>query len=53
MQLSESVPHEDKTAKILREMKEDRATGPDMLPTKIIRECADVLAKPFKIMALR
>ena len=33
-------------------MKEDSATGPDMLPTKILRECADVLAKPFRMMAL-
>ena len=52
VQLSEPVPPEDKAAKILRGMKEDSATGPDMLPTKILRECADVLAKPFRMMAL-
>ena len=33
-------------------LEEDSATGPDLLPTNMPRECADVLAKPFRMLAL-
>ena len=46
------MPPEDAAAKILSGMKEDSATGPDLLPTTMLRECADVLAKPFRKLAL-
>ena len=52
VQTIEPVPHEQQAAKVLRGLKEDSATGPDLLPTKILRECADVLAKPFRTLAL-
>ena len=48
----EPVPPEQEAANILRGLKEDSATGPDLLPTKMLRECADVLAKPFRMLAL-
>ena len=44
----EPMPHEQAAAKILRGLQGDNATGPDLLPTKMLRECADVLAKPFR-----
>lgn len=49
MQLKEPVPTEEVAARILRGLQEDSATGPDMLPTRMLRECAD---GPFKILAL-
>ena len=52
VQIVEPVPPEDAAAKILSGMKEDSATGPDMLPTTMLQECADVLAKPFRKLAL-
>ena len=52
VQLKEPVPTEEVAAKILRGLQEDSATGPDMLPTRMLRECADVLAGPFRILAL-
>ena len=52
VQLKEPVPPEEAVAKIIQGLKEDSATGPDMLPTKMLKECADVLAKPIRILAL-
>ena len=52
VQILEPVQPEDAAAKILSGMKEDSATGPDLLPTKMLRECADVLAKPCRKLAL-
>ena len=46
------MPPEEAVAKIVQGLKEDSATGPDMLPTKMLRECADALAKPIRILAL-
>ena len=51
-QIIEPVPPEDAAAQILSGMKEDSATGPDLLPTKMLRECADVLANQFRKLAL-
>ena len=48
----EPMPDEQAAAKILRGLQEDSATGPDLLPTKMLRECADALAKPFRMLAL-
>ena len=52
VQLSEPAPPEETAANILRCMKKDSATGPDMLLMRVLKKCGDVLAKPFKIMAL-
>ena len=52
VQTIEPVPHEQQAAKVLQDLKEYSATGPDLLLTKILRECADVLAKPFRTLAL-
>ena len=46
------MPPEDAAAKIFQGLNEDSTTGPDMLPTKMLRECADALAKPIRILAL-
>ena len=42
---------EDLAAKFLNLLKSDSATGPDELPSKIIKECAHVLAFPFCSLA--
>ena len=42
---------EDCAEKILLALREDSATGPHGLPTKIIEECAAALAGPFVILA--
>ena len=52
MQLSEPVPPEKQGTKIFQGMREDSTTGPDVLPKKILRECANVLAKTFRMIAL-
>ena len=36
---------------ILGKLEEDSATGPDMLPTKILKRMANVLALPFLLLA--
>ena len=51
VQLKEPLPTEEVAAKIIRGLQEDSATGPDMLPTRMLRECAEVLAGPFRIFA--
>ena len=52
VQMIVPMPHEQAAAKILRGLQEDSATFPDLLPTKMLRECADVLVKPFRMLAL-
>ena len=39
--------------KILRDINVDKATGPDMLPGRILKECADQLAHPVTLLAKR
>ncbi len=51
-QQCEAMPSEEFAAKTLRSLKEDSATGPDLLPTKILRECAEQICTPFKILAV-
>ena len=38
VQLKEPVPPEEAVTKILQGLNVDSATGPDMLPTKMLRE---------------
>ena len=40
VQLKEPVPTEEVAAKVLRRLQEDSATGPDMLQTRMLLECA-------------
>ena len=52
MQCAPQVPTEDAAKKTLENLRADSATGPDALPTRILRECAAPLAKPFRALAL-
>jgi len=38
---------EEKAERFLKDLREDSATGPDGLPTRILKECAKQLAVPF------
>ena len=42
---------EDRAEKVLLDLRSDSATGPDQLPSRIIKECAKQLAKPFCMLA--
>ena len=44
---------EDIVEKTLSELRCDSATGPDAIPTKIMKECAKQLARPLFILANR
>ena len=35
---------------VLKELKEDKATGPDKLAAKVLRRCADTLGKPVALL---
>ena len=50
-QLEPVVPSERRAFEILKNLREDSATGPDILPTKILRKVAAELAKPFVALA--
>ena len=41
------------TEKILKALDQDKATGPDGLPGRILKECAEELALPVTILAKR
>ena len=43
---------EQAVEKELEQLDENSGTGPDLLPTKILRECAAALAKPVRILFL-
>ena len=45
------LPAEEDAAKTLGALKIDSATGPDLLPVRILKECAVQLAKPFRLLA--
>ena len=45
------MPAEEDAAKTLGALKIDSATGPDLLPVRILKECAVQLAKPFRLLA--
>jgi hypothetical protein len=44
---------EERAERILTGLRTDSATGPDNLPTRILKECAKQLAKPFSTLAKR
>ena len=52
VQPKDRVPPKTAAAKILHGLNRNDAKGPHMLPTKMLRECADVLAKPIRILAV-
>ena len=37
--------------RLLRQLKEDTATGPDLLPSKVLKKCAETLALPISLIA--
>ena len=45
------MPGEDRAFDILRNLREGSATGPDVLPTRILRGAARELAKPLALLA--
>ena len=42
---------EEKATTVLSNLRSDSATGPDEVPTRMLRECAKVLARPFVLLA--
>ena len=44
---------EEVAKKTLENLKEASATGPDGLPTRVLKFCAEELAKPFLLLAQR
>ena len=38
---------------LLKNLKEDSATGPDLLPTKLLKACAEELAEPVATLVQR
>ena len=47
----ESVLTVDAAAKVMSDLREDSATGPDKVPTRIIKRCANALAFPVRLLA--
>ena len=43
---------EEAAEKILRSLDTDSATGPDYLPTRMLKECSQHFAKPFRMLAI-
>ena len=41
------------TLKILKDLREDQATGPDLLGARVLRKCASQLARPLTVLARR
>ena len=41
------------TRKILQDINADKSTGPDSLPGRILKECAEELAAPITLLAKR
>ena len=48
-----SVPTEADAVEVLRAVREASATGPDLVPTKLLKVCAEELAKPVVLLARR
>ena len=46
------LPSVENAAKTLGALKAHSATGPDLLPAQILKECASQLATPFRILAI-
>jgi len=47
-----SVLTTDAAFKIMQQLREDSATGPDQVPTRIIKRCAKALATPVYLLAI-
>ena len=45
------MPSLEEVKKTLSNLKEESATGPDGLPTRVLKRCAEELAKPFWLLA--
>ena len=50
-QLHQNLPPEKEAAAILKTLKADSATGPDLLPARILKECCLQLAGPLRMLA--
>ena len=44
---------EEQAAQVLKALKDDSATGPDRVPTRLLKVCAEELARPFSLLAKR
>ena len=51
-QSHQNIPSEQEASNILQALNPDSATGPDYLPARILKECCQQLAKPFRMLAL-
>ena len=38
---------------VLTSLRDDSSTGPDLLPARILKRCAEQLAKPFQSLVQR
>ena len=47
-----AVLHPDAARGIMANLREDSATGPDKVPTRIIKQCAEALAMPLDFLAM-
>ena len=47
------LPSVDKAQHILESLRDDSATGPDNLPTHVLKTCARLLAAPLQKLAMR
>ena len=41
------IVHEDRVLKLLRQLKTNKATGPDKLSARVLKEAADIVAGPL------
>ena len=53
MQCALVTPDEDRACRQLKDLNEGSATGPDLVPTKVLRTCASALAKPVAALLRR
>ena len=53
VQVDVPLPSVDKAQHILESLRDDSATGPDNLPTHILKNCARLLAAPLQKFAMR
>ena len=48
-----SLPTEEQAKEVLKALRADSATGPDLVPTRLLKECADELAHPLLLSGQR
>ncbi len=46
-------PSEDQVVDVLNHLRESSATGPDLLPARVLKQCADQLKAPICRLAMR